>query len=74
MLNLRFAHAKNYDTYIHASDIYRYCRKKGKTIRKTIDCVIAAVAIEKNLSLLSKDKDFNKISESTKLKLIQYYI
>ncbi|HEY8462417.1 MAG TPA: PIN domain nuclease [Bacillota bacterium] len=63
MLSLPFVHAKNYDTYIHAVDIYRECRKKGFTIRKTIDCLIAAIAIENNLALLHNDRDFSNIAK-----------
>lgn len=63
MLSLPFVHAKNYDTYIHAVDIYRECRKKGITIRKTIDCLIVAIAIENNLTLLHNDRDFSNIAK-----------
>lgn len=62
MLSLPFVHAKNYDTFIHAGDIYRECRKKGITVRKTIDCLIAAIAIENNLTLLHNDHDFSNIA------------
>ena len=70
ILALKFVHARNYETYIHASDIYRTCRKKGITIRKTIDCLIAAIAIENSLPLLSKDKDFTNISKCIDLNLL----
>ncbi|HEY5647896.1 MAG TPA: PIN domain nuclease, partial [Nitrospiria bacterium] len=56
-------------TYLHAADIYRHCRKKGKTVRKTVDCIIAAVAIENNLRLLHNDRDFNQIAQCTRLKV-----
>jgi len=69
ILTLKFVHAKNYDTYIYASDIYRMCRKKGVTVRKTIDCLIAAIAIENNLDLLCKDNDFINIANVVNLKL-----
>ncbi len=55
-------------TYLHAADIYRYCRKKGKTVRKTVDCIIAAVAIENNLRLFHNDRDFNQIASCTRLR------
>lgn len=50
MLSLPFVHAKNYDTYIHAGDIYRECRKKGITVRKTVDCLIAVSILNTSLS------------------------
>lgn len=55
-------------TYIKAAQIYRDCRKKGKTVRKTVDCIIAAICIENNLPLLHKDSDFTQIESSTPLK------
>ena len=54
---------KGVETYIAAADIYRKCRKKGKTIRKTIDCIIAAIVKENNLTLFHKDSDFETIKE-----------
>lgn len=69
MLSLTFVHARNYETYIHASDIYRECRKKGITIRKTVDCIIAAVAIENNLTILHNDRDFINIEKGINYKL-----
>lgn len=53
---------KGIDTYLNAAGIYRECRKKGKTVRKTVDCIIAAVCMENNLLLLHKDSDFNQIA------------
>ena len=59
------------ETYIQAANIYRLCRKKGKTIAKTIDAIIAAAAIENNFWILHKDKDFDLIADCTKLKVYQ---
>ena len=49
------------ETYLKSAEIYRKCRKNGKTIRKTIDCIIAAICVENNLTLLHKDGDFDII-------------
>ena len=62
ILSLKFVHAEEYRTYVHAADIFRLCRKKGITIRKTIDCLIAAIVIENNLTLLHNDNDFDNIA------------
>ena len=59
------------ESYIHASNIYRMCRKKGLTIRKAADCLISAVAIENNVHLFHNDSDFNKIAKFTDLKIIK---
>lgn len=58
----RFFHPQHsIETYQSAATIYFLCRRKGFTIRSTIDCLIAQIAIEHNLILLHHDKDFEKI-------------
>lgn len=57
-------------TYLKAADIYRQCRKKGKTVRKTVDCIIAAICLENNLTLLHKDSDFDRIRACLPLKCL----
>jgi predicted nucleic acid-binding protein len=55
-------------TYEMSAELYRSLRKRGITIRKPIDCMIAAVAIEHDLPLLHNDRDFDGISKHSKLK------
>ncbi|MEN9519171.1 MAG: hypothetical protein RLZZ381_1759 [Cyanobacteriota bacterium] len=43
---------------LQSADNYRYLRKKGITIRKTIDVIIATFCIQNHLSLLFIDRDF----------------
>jgi predicted nucleic acid-binding protein len=43
---------------IKSADNYRRLRKKGITIRKTIDIIISTFCIENELLLLHNDKDF----------------
>lgn len=62
---------KGIETYLKAAGIYRDCRKKGKTVRKTVDCIIAAICIENSLTLLHKDSDFNLIGEYAGLKVLK---
>ncbi len=52
-----------YEDYLLSANIYRQCRKNGKTVRKSIDCLIASISINHNLKLFSNDRDFNSISE-----------
>lgn len=59
------------ETYLHAAQLYRNCRKRGKTIRKALDCIIAAVCIENDLVLLHQDSDFTSIAECCPLKCYQ---
>ena len=44
------------------------CRKKGITIRSTIDCLIAETALEHDLRLLHNDNDFVAMSQVIPLK------
>lgn len=62
---------KGIETYLHAARIYRDCRKKGKTVRKTVDCIIAATCIENDLTLLHKDSDFDLIQACTGLQAVE---
>jgi predicted nucleic acid-binding protein len=50
------------ETYKQAAQIYFACRRKGLTIRSTIDYLIAQTAIEHDLVLLHNDKDFEHIA------------
>jgi predicted nucleic acid-binding protein len=44
--------------------MYINCRKKGVTVRSTLDLLIAEIAIENNLYLLHDDNDFEGISKA----------
>jgi len=46
-------------SYEEAAYIYFKCRRRGVTIRSTIDCLIAQIALEQDLSLLHNDRDFD---------------
>ena len=47
---------------------FRTLRKKGITVRKTIDAIIATYCIENKLPLLHSDKDFQPFHKYLKLK------
>lgn len=42
--------------------IYRTCRKRGRTIRSLVDCLIAAAAMLNDLPVLARDRDFRTIA------------
>ena len=56
------------ETHIQAAEIFDACKKKGFTIRSVIDCLIAALAIEFDLTLLEKDKDYSYMPKVVPLK------
>ena len=51
------------EDHIKGAEIFTNCRKKGFTIRKSIDCLISALCMNCNLSLLDRDKDFSYVAE-----------
>ena len=55
--------------YDAAAAIYRTCRQRGYTVRKLIDCLIAAVAIRGNVPVLHRDADFDILAQHTDLRL-----
>jgi predicted nucleic acid-binding protein len=57
-------------TFLLAADLYRALRKKGVTVRKPVDCMIAAVAMEHGLWLLHNDRDFDNIAKHSNLKIL----
>ena len=68
LLEFPMMNSQGISSYIHAAEIYRTCARKGKTVRKTIDCLIAAIAIEHGLLLFHNDRDFVNIHECCGLK------
>jgi len=52
-----------------AAAIYRRCRRAGFTPRRLNGCLIAAVALEYDLAILHRDRDFERIAEVTGLRV-----
>ncbi len=55
--------------YEDAAMLYRTCRRRGETVRKLIDCLIAAHAIRARLPLLHSDADYDVLARHTELVL-----
>ena len=53
--------------FIDSAMLYRKARKRGITIRKSVDCLIAVTAIHYALPLLHRDRDFDAIEKCSKL-------
>lgn len=58
------------ESYVAAADLYRACRRKGVTVRSTVDLLIARTAIEHNALLLHNDRDFESIARVADLKIL----
>jgi predicted nucleic acid-binding protein len=57
------------DDFVLAADLYRMARRAGVTIRKTLDCLIAAPCIRTGAPLLHADTDFDRLAKCTPLRL-----
>ena len=55
--------------YEQAAAIYRACRRSGETVRKLIDCLIAATAIRHGVPVVHSDTDFDAIARHTALQI-----
>jgi predicted nucleic acid-binding protein len=56
-------------TFIRAAEVYRSLRRRGVTIRKPVDCMIASVAIEHDIPLLHNDRDFEYMAKYSNLRV-----
>ena len=59
-----------YEIAIESAENYRKLRKKGVTVRKTIDVIIGTFCINNNIPLLHDDKDFEPMVKYSGLKSI----
>jgi predicted nucleic acid-binding protein len=57
------------ELFLAAADIYRQGRRRGLTIRSTMDCLIAAIALDNGVTLWHRDRDFDNIAQFTNLKV-----
>lgn len=58
----RVAPRDGWMTHLEAARLYRRCRATGVTVRSTVDCLIARLAVEHELELLHDDRDFDRIA------------
>ena len=68
-LDMEWLTPREPETYLEAAALFRQLRSRGLTIRSTIDCIIAKLADENNVLLLSKDRDLQMIADSELLDL-----
>lgn len=54
--------------YREAAEIFRTGRRLGLTIRSSVDCLIAAIAIRNEVALWHDDSDFENIAKFTRLR------
>lgn len=56
---------------IAAAQNYRTSRRKGVTVRKTIDVLIATFCIENGFDLIHNDRDFDPMEELLGLRVVR---
>ena len=54
-----------------AAHLYRSARTKGLTIRSSMDCLIAVVALRTGSQLLAVDRDFDALAQVSDLELVR---
>jgi predicted nucleic acid-binding protein len=57
------------DDHAYAAQLYRDARRAGVTIRKTLDCLIAAACIRADAPILHADRDFDLLASCTPLRV-----
>ncbi len=57
------------DDFALAAELYRKARRVGVTIRKTMDCLIAAPCVRDGVPILHADEDFDRLASCTDLKV-----
>jgi predicted nucleic acid-binding protein len=57
------------DDFALAAGLYRTARGAGVTIRKTLDCLIAAPCVRTGAPLLHADADFDRLASCTPLRI-----
>jgi predicted nucleic acid-binding protein len=58
------------DLAVLAAGHYRHLRGRGRTVRKTIDCLIAAFCLRDGHALLHADRDFDAFEEELGLDVV----
>ena len=53
--------------YEEAASLFRRCRREGKTVRRLVDCLIAAAAIRADVPVLHCDGNFDVLARHTEL-------
>lgn len=55
------------DDFRRAAALFQHARSKGRAIRRTLDCLIAAVCVREDCAILHNDGDFDHLAEVTDL-------
>jgi predicted nucleic acid-binding protein len=59
------------DDFGLAARLYRQAQRAGVTIRKTLDCLIAAPCVRESVPILHSDDDFDQLATCTQLEVFE---
>ena len=71
LLELPCAELVGRDNALRAADYYRRLRKRGVTVRKTIDVLIGTYCIQHGHELLHADRDFDSMQRHLGLRVLR---
>jgi hypothetical protein len=57
-------------SHLEAARIYYECRRRGLTVRSSVDCIVAQTALEHKVPLLHGDRDYEAIQQVRPLKTL----
>ena len=66
----RFGDPTPNDLWLEAAALYRTGRRVGLTVRSSVDCLIAAIAIRHGLEVLHDDRDFAALAAVSPLRQV----
>ena len=55
------------DLFVDAADLYAVLRRRGLTVRSSVDCLIASIAIKHKTPVWHHDRDFDRIAAFSRL-------
>ena len=55
------------ETFETAANLYRTTRRRGLTVRRSVDCLIAAMCLESGAALYHNDRDFDALARVSDL-------
>ena len=57
------------ETFEAAANLYRTARRRGLTIRRSVDCLIAATCLEAGVEIYHNDRDFEALARVSDLRI-----
>lgn len=55
------------ETFETAANLYRMARRRGLTVRRSVDCLIAATCLESGAEIYHHDRDFDALARVSDL-------